>query len=115
MVAAVVLSTIASSLTAQSQDLPTVVSNVKVEPSPFSPNGDGKNEFTKFSFSLSEPSTVTVDIIFYTQYPNIGGEEFFILVPLEEITIGGETDTIYPSSIYSDFNSSGTARLPRGS
>lgn len=48
------------------QDQPTIISNVKVEPSPFSPNNDGINETTKFSFTLSEESTVSVEILFFS-------------------------------------------------
>ena len=110
LTAALYLSAIPSGLYAQGQDLPTVVSNVKVEPSPFSPNGDGKNEFTKFSFTLSEPSKVWVDIIFFEPNPEIGGQVlFFIDMPQEEITIGGVTDTIWPSTIDSNLN----ARKPQ--
>jgi len=108
LAAAVVLSAISSGLYAQDQDLPTVVSNVKVEPSPFSPNGDGENEFTKFSFTLSEPSRVTVDIVFYRHDPQIGGQDiFFIDIVKEPVTIGGETDSVYLSSIYENDNASG--------
>ncbi|MBN2289338.1 MAG: hypothetical protein JXQ83_08395, partial [Candidatus Glassbacteria bacterium] len=107
LAAAVILVTTASGLTAQGQDLPTVVSNLKVEPSPFSPNGDGENEFTKFSFFLSEASSVSVDIIFNTQTPRIGGQDYFIAVSQEELTIGGETVIIYPSTIYTNPDISG--------
>ncbi|MEA2063649.1 MAG: hypothetical protein U9P14_08135, partial [Gemmatimonadota bacterium] len=58
LIAAVLLLVIPSLLAAQGQDLPTVVSNVKVNPSPFSPNGDGENEFTKFSFSWTEEASL---------------------------------------------------------
>ena len=50
---------------ARAQDLPVVVSNVKVEPNPFSPNDDGVNETTKFSFTLSETAAVTIEIVWF--------------------------------------------------
>ncbi|MFH1068784.1 MAG: hypothetical protein V1794_04105 [Candidatus Glassbacteria bacterium] len=54
------------------QDQPTVVSNLKVEPNPFSPNGDGINESAKFSFSISDSSQVTIEILFFTDKVIVG-------------------------------------------
>ncbi len=55
------------------QDQPVVVSNVKVEPNPFSPNNDGVNETAKFSFTLSEASAVTIEVLWFSDPVVIGG------------------------------------------
>jgi hypothetical protein len=45
------------------QDIfPPVISNVGVNPNPFSPNGDGSNETTTFSFIISEDAFVRITI-----------------------------------------------------
>lgn len=82
------------------QDQPTVISNVKVEPSPFSPNDDGINETTKFSFTLSEPSSVAVEILFFSDSVTVGGINLF-LGPLTDTLVLGDdeipfgSDTVY--------------------
>ncbi|RKZ22753.1 hypothetical protein DRQ18_02005, partial [bacterium] len=41
---------------------PPIISNVSVEPNPFSPDGDGIADITTIKFVLSEPCTVTITI-----------------------------------------------------
>ena len=94
------------SIAAQSQDQPTVISNVQVQPSPFSPNNDGINEYTKFSFTISENSLVTVDIVFYDETLVVGGESIFINRPDSIIKIGGVEDTVRLSRIYTNGSAS---------
>jgi hypothetical protein len=50
-------------ITAQAQDVtPPVISNVGVDPNPFTPNGDNINDKTIFSFTLSEPCTIIIAV-----------------------------------------------------
>jgi len=82
------------------QDQPTVISNVKVEPSPFSPNNDGINETTKFSLTLSEPSTVSVEIVFFSNLVEQEGIRLYNGVMTDTLFLGDEkipfaSDTIY--------------------
>ena len=41
---------------------PLAVSDVKDAPDPFTPNGDGRNDTVKVSFTLSGPATVSLDV-----------------------------------------------------
>jgi len=82
------------------QDQPTVISNVKVEPSPFSPNGDGINETTKFSFTLSEPSSVSIEILFFSDDVTMDGVNLFFGFLTDTLVLGDQeipfaSDTIY--------------------
>ena len=93
-------------LAAQGQDQPTIISNVQVQPSPFSPNNDGKNESTKFSFTISENSSVTVDIVFYSDSLQINGQKVIIDKSPEYVKIGGTADSVWLSRIFESSSSS---------
>ncbi len=82
------------------QDQPVVVSNVKVEPNPFSPNDDGVNETTKFSFTLSEASAVTIEIVWYSDPVVIDGITLHMgqlndTLRLGDSDVAFASDTIY--------------------
>ena len=88
------------------QDQPTVISNVKVEPSPFSPNDDGINETAKFSFTLSEPSAVSIEILFFSDNVAVAGVSLFSGSLTDTLVLGDSqlpfaSDTIYldPGSV----------------
>ncbi len=87
-------------VSANAQDQPVVVSNVKVEPNPFSPNNDGVNETAKFSFSLSEASAVTIEIVWFDTLVIVGGDTLHSgalndTLLLGDTTYGFASDTIY--------------------
>lgn len=70
------------------QDQPAVISNVRVEPNPFSPNLDGVNESTKFTFTLSEAAKVSLEILYFGASLKVGGETIYEGVPNDSILIG---------------------------
>ena len=93
-----------------SQDVtPPVISNVSANPNPFTPNGDGNDETTTISFSLSEGAFVTINIagtnyvdnIFYPTGPNqwvwdgdtLGDNNYLYQISAVD-TIGNESDTV---------------------
>jgi len=87
-----------------SQDQPTVVSNVKVEPNPFSPNGDGINETAKFSFSISEASRITIEIVFFSTNVNVAGKQLYFSILPDTLQLGDSQVAFGSDTIYSNTN-----------
>ncbi|MBW7995957.1 MAG: hypothetical protein FVQ81_05165 [Candidatus Glassbacteria bacterium] len=84
------------------QDQPVVVSNVKVEPNPFSPNNDGVNETTKFSFTLTEASAVTIELVWFSNPVVVDGVTLHS-GPLNDTLRLGDSDVPFASDmIYLD-------------
>ncbi len=101
---AILIPLLATALPARAQDLPAVISQVRVQPSPFSPNRDGLDETTTFSFFLSERSRVTVEILFFAFETTIGGVNLHYGPLTDTLLLGGRrvpfaSDTV---KLYSD-------------
>ncbi len=78
---------------------PVVISNVQVDPNPFSPNNDGVNETTHFSFTLSEAAKIAVEVIYPSNDYRVGGMAIYTGAPTDSIFLGGQwilcaTDTL---------------------
>lgn len=87
----------------RAQDQPVVISNVKVEPDPFSPNDDGVNETAKFSLTLSEASLVTIEIVWFSNPVVVDGDTLNKSELLDTLNLGDSdvpfaSDTIYLNS-----------------
>ncbi len=87
---------------ANAQDQPVVVSNVKVEPNPFSPNNDGVNETAKFSFTLSEASEVTIEIVWFDTLLVVGGDTLHNGALNDTLWLGDDTLAFASDTIYQD-------------
>jgi len=80
-------------------NLPVVISNVQVDPNPFSPNKDGLNETTHLTFTLSEPAIVWVEVIYPGSELRVGGTLVYSGIGHTTITLDGvqtscTTDTL---------------------